>query len=72
MILTLTASIMYWSLQQPAEGESEASPHAATSQSPSSDGEDGSITDGFSNMTMDDAASETSSHVENGDAPTQE
>ncbi|XXG44799.1 hypothetical protein AAC387_Pa02g0054 [Persea americana] len=72
MILTLTASVMYWSLQQPAEGESEASPEAATSQSLSADGEDGSITGGFSNMTMDDAASETSPHAENGDAPTQE
>ncbi|KAK3014525.1 hypothetical protein RJ639_010075 [Escallonia herrerae] len=73
MILTLTASIMYWSLQQPVE-ESESSPSPATattpdtSPAPSISGEDESSLGGdFSNLTIDDAASDTtvSSQVEN-------
>ncbi|KAK3032463.1 hypothetical protein RJ639_037276, partial [Escallonia herrerae] len=65
MILTLTASIMYWSLQQPVE-ESESSPSPATattpdaSPAPSISGEDESSRGGdFSNLTIDDAASDT-------------
>ncbi|KAK2987063.1 hypothetical protein RJ640_004789 [Escallonia rubra] len=73
MILTLTASIMYWSLQQPVE-ESESSPSPATattpdaSPAPSISGEDESSLGGdFSSLTIDDAASDTtvSSQVEN-------
>lgn len=65
MILILTASIMYWSLQQPSE-ESESSEisteDSASLKAPSEDGEECSsvATDSFSNLTMDDAASVTS------------
>lgn len=83
MILTLTAGIMYWSLQQPSENPepsepseastevSELSAEDATSQkAPSSDGEDGSVAaDSISSLTIDDASSDTSSlQVENGKA----
>lgn len=64
MILTLTASIMYWSLErQRAEDSEQSSVEDASSQkAPSSDGEDGSIAaDSMSNLTVDDAASDTSS-----------
>ncbi|XP_039125109.1 fimbrin-4-like [Dioscorea cayenensis subsp. rotundata] len=67
MILTLTASIMYWSLErqraEDSEQSSEISVEDASSQkAPSSDGEDGSIAaDSMSNLTVDDAASDTSS-----------
>ncbi|XP_042500178.1 fimbrin-5-like [Macadamia integrifolia] len=73
MILTLTASIMYWSLQKPVEG-SDSSPTAASAldSSPVScaDEADGGILAGeISNMTMDDAVSDTasvaSSQIEN-------
>ncbi|XP_058070749.1 fimbrin-5-like isoform X2 [Magnolia sinica] len=69
MILTLTASIMYWKLQQPVE-ESESSAEATASLpiEPSVDGEDGSIADDVSNLTLNKAASDASSQVENGDA----
>ncbi|XP_052170690.1 fimbrin-2 [Diospyros lotus] len=50
MILTLTASIMYWFLKQPAEER----PSAA------SDSESGSQSETTSNSTMDDTASESS------------
>nr|AGB97977.1 fimbrin 1 [Lilium longiflorum] len=65
MILTLTASIMYWSLQQPADRaepsvSSELSADDANSQKAHSDGEDGSITESISSLTLDDAASDTS------------
>ncbi|PIN06502.1 Ca2+-binding actin-bundling protein (fimbrin/plastin), EF-Hand protein superfamily [Handroanthus impetiginosus] len=46
MMLTLTASIMYWTLKQPVEG--------------SSDSESGSLLDTSSSSTMDDTASESS------------
>ena len=78
MILTLTASIMYWSLQQSVE-ESESSPSPAAtaatpdeSPAPSVISEDESTLGGeFSNLTIDDAASDTtvSSQLENEDAP---
>ena len=81
MILTLTASVMYWSLQQGAE-ELETSPSptdAATTASTTSttpdaspstsvNGEDESSLNGeISNLIIDDAASDTtvSSQVEN-------
>lgn len=50
MILTLTASIMYWSLKQPAEER----------PSGASDGENGSQLETISNSTTDDTASESS------------
>ncbi|XP_021733516.1 fimbrin-2-like [Chenopodium quinoa] len=50
MILTLTASIMYWCLNQPVEDKSSSS----------SDSENGSQSETMSNSTMDDAASESS------------
>lgn len=71
MILTLTASIMYWSLQRPSE-DSEPAAEETTSQKSPSDGEDGSsIADGVSNLTVDDTASETSQAeiLENGNSP---
>ncbi|XP_021907384.1 fimbrin-2 [Carica papaya] len=55
MILTLTASIMYWYLKQPVEEKPSAT----------SDSENGSQVDTISNSTMDDSASE-SSIEENG------
>lgn len=75
MILTLTASIMYWSLQQPVD-ESELSPSSATSGTPdaspaqSVNGEDESSLGGeVSSLTIDDADSDTtvSSQFENED-----
>ncbi|XP_057466189.1 fimbrin-1-like [Actinidia eriantha] len=77
MILTLTASIMYWSLQQTVE-ESESSPFPAAdgtpdaSPAPSVISEDeSSLGAEFSNLTIDDAASDTtvSSQLENEDGP---
>ena len=55
MILTLTASIMYWFLKQPVEER----------PSGSSDSESGSQSETISNSTIDDSASE-SSIEENG------
>lgn len=59
MILTLTASIMYWSLQQQSSEECEPpkiSEDAASQKASSDDGEDSSsiTTDSFSNLTMDE------------------
>lgn len=50
MILTLTASIMYWFMNQ------------STEERPcvSSDSESGSLSETISNSTMDDTASESS------------
>lgn len=50
MILTLTASIMYWHLKQPIEDR----------PSGASDSDTGSQSETFSNSTMDDTASESS------------
>ncbi|OMO99036.1 hypothetical protein CCACVL1_03960 [Corchorus capsularis] len=50
MILTLTASIMYWFLKQPVEEKRSAN----------SDSENGSLLDTISNSTTDDSASESS------------
>ncbi|KAJ4981916.1 hypothetical protein NE237_032753 [Protea cynaroides] len=66
MILTLTASIMYWSLQKPAEGsDSPAEASASASDlSPTShvDEADGGVLAGeISNMTIDDAALDSTS-----------
>ncbi|XAR67404.1 hypothetical protein NMG60_11002150 [Bertholletia excelsa] len=77
MILTLTASIMYWSLQQQAdESEWSPSPAAATPDAllaPSVSGDDESSLGGeVSNLSIDDAASDTttvSSLYENEDTP---
>ncbi|GFY84363.1 actin binding calponin homology (CH) domain-containing protein [Actinidia rufa] len=82
MILSLTASIMYWSLQQSVD-ESESSPSPSRSASAATatpdaspatsiNGEsDSSLCGEVSNLTIDDAASDTtiSSQVENDDAP---
>jgi len=76
MLLTLTASIMYWSLQKAVEeAESAPSPASASSSStitdaspaPSINGEDeiSSLCGEVSNFSIDDAASDTSSLVEN-------
>ncbi|GMY09753.1 fimbrin-5-like [Fagus crenata] len=64
MILILTASIMYWSLQQPAE-ESESSPAEESnvpdaSPTASVDGErETALAGEVSNLAIDDAASDT-------------
>ncbi|KAL6522309.1 Fimbrin-2 [Orobanche hederae] len=50
MMLTLTASIMYWNLKQPIEDRAFGSP----------DSKSGNILDTFSNSTLDDTASESS------------
>lgn len=50
MILTLTASIMYWFMKQSVEERSCVS----------SDSESGSLSETISNSTMDDTASESS------------
>ncbi|XP_058081944.1 fimbrin-5 [Magnolia sinica] len=80
MILTLTASIMYWSLQQPVE-ESEPSVEAATPKESSVNGENVRITSNgvsilgdVSSLAIDDAASDASSQSqeENGEAPVDE
>ncbi|KAK6947011.1 Calponin homology domain [Dillenia turbinata] len=77
MILTLTASIMYWSLQQPVE-ETVTSPSPADTtildetSAQSTNGEDDSSLEGeVSSLTIDDTASDTtiSSEVENEDTP---
>ncbi|XP_010913192.1 fimbrin-4 [Elaeis guineensis] len=78
MILTLTASIMYWSLQQPAANSeapsetaesavmSEPSTEDAASEKSPSDKEDESVVaDSISNLSVDDATSDTS-QIENG------
>ncbi|VFQ91771.1 unnamed protein product [Cuscuta campestris] len=80
MILTLTASIMYWSLQQPvSDSESSPSPSVAlspdSSPAPSINGEDEISLDGLSNLTVDDAASYSTvsySHAEDEDTESQE
>ena len=72
MILILTASIMYWSLQQPAE-ESESSPAEESnvpdaSPTASVDGErETALAGEVSNLAIDGAASDTalSPEVEN-------
>ncbi|KAG0449057.1 hypothetical protein HPP92_027545 [Vanilla planifolia] len=66
MILVLTASIMFWSLQRQPSEESEASEistdDSSSVKAPSSDGEDfgSEAAESISNLTMDDAASEKS------------
>lgn len=87
MILTLTASIMYWSLQQsPAESQSpvESQSPAQSPQSPSetntTDGsingdEESSLGDDISSLTVDDAMSDTalsSPGIENGNTSARE
>lgn len=76
MILTLTASIMYWSLQQPVNIESPpakaaaaADPTPESSPAASINGDDGStLSDDVSNLSVDDAASDSipSPDVNNG------
>ncbi|XP_020110918.1 fimbrin-4-like [Ananas comosus] len=80
MILTLTASIMYWSLQKqpPAENSEPSEPSAPSAEAseipnmdatlqktPTTDGEEGSIAENISNLSIEDAASDTS--AENGE-----
>lgn len=69
MILTLTASIMYWSLQQPSEEPEPPAPQKANPQRVASDGgeDEGSLTDGASNPNVDDDIS-----LENGNPPEEE
>ncbi|KAK1306749.1 Fimbrin-like protein 2 [Acorus calamus] len=70
MILTLTASIMYWSLQQPVvepESSPQATPEKEEEEEPSAESDNGSVTESVSNITLDDAASDMS-QVENVDA----
>lgn len=50
MMLTLTASIMYWHLKRPTNEERFVA----------SDGENGSSSETISNSTLDDSASESS------------
>ncbi|XP_062017624.1 fimbrin-1-like [Rosa rugosa] len=67
MLLTLTASIMFWSLQQPVD-DSEASPSPAdVSPATSISGEDegtSSLGGEISNLSIDDTASEVSSQLD--------
>ncbi|WOK94133.1 hypothetical protein Cni_G02835 [Canna indica] len=71
MILTLTASIMLWSLQnsQPSETIPDATDLSAEDSvaqtAPPSDGEGSAIADSISDLAIDDAASDTS-QSENG------
>ncbi|CAL9053588.1 fimbrin-5-like [Musa acuminata AAA Group] len=64
MILTLTASIMYWSLQQPAGSSEQAESVAEASEvsaddAASQNGEDrSSVAESMSNLAVDDAASD--------------
>ncbi|KAH7544458.1 hypothetical protein JRO89_XS15G0169700 [Xanthoceras sorbifolium] len=81
MILTLTASIMYWSLQQqveegesspsPANGCSTTTPDASPAPSVSGEDESSSLGGEISSLTIDDAASDStvSSLVENEETP---
>ncbi|KAJ1392513.1 EF-hand domain pair [Sesbania bispinosa] len=81
MILTLTASIMYWSLQQQAEdadslpspGDTATTTTPEASPAPSLCGEDenSSLGGEFSNLSVDDATSDTtvSSQVESDGVP---
>lgn len=58
MILTLTASIMYWSLQRKADGMDVSSPSAATDASPHASSVDGdSESADISSLSIDDGAS---------------
>lgn len=61
MILTLTASIMYWSLQQPAEN----------SEAPLDREDEIAVANNISNLTVDDAASDAS-QIENDDGTVRE
>ncbi|XP_074561681.1 fimbrin-2-like, partial [Curcuma longa] len=58
MMLTLTASIMYWYLKRPATEEDRSVP--------SLDGENGSSSESASSSTSDDTASESSTDDNNG------
>jgi plastin-1 len=70
MILTLTASIMYWSLQQQGDSESSAAEDSDVpdaSPPPSVNGEKEEVLVGeISNLTVDDAVSDAT-HVEEKD-----
>ena len=73
MILTLTASIMYWSLQQPGDSESSAAddsdvPAASPPASGNGEKEEVLVAE-VSNLTVDDAVSDAteSTHVEEKD-----
>ncbi|KAI3410743.1 uncharacterized protein J3R85_018515 [Psidium guajava] len=83
MILTLAASIMFWSLQQPV-GDSEscsspaestitvATPDASPPPSINEEDESSSLSGEVSNMTIDDNVSDTttvSSHFDNEETP---
>ncbi|XP_065862486.1 fimbrin-1-like [Euphorbia lathyris] len=82
MILTLAASIMYWSLQKaieegvssPIHSNGVATPEASPAPSVSGEDESPSIGTELSNLSMDDAASDTtvSSLIENEEALTGE
>lgn len=66
MILTLTASIMYWSLQQTGENF-EPSEEDSVSQTAPSDGDGSAVAESISDLAIDDAASDTS-QSENGNS----
>ncbi|CAD5188761.1 fimbrin-1-like isoform X1 [Musa acuminata AAA Group] len=86
MILVLTASIMYWSLQQPSEepdrcescvddsslhrAASEISIDDTTSEKAPSDWEDGSLTASFISNIASDDAISETSEIENGSSTT--
>lgn len=67
MILTLTASIMYWSLQRGVESsepsESEALAEDFASQFAPSDGEGSVVADGVSNLAIEDTATSDTSQA---------
>ncbi|CAL9054036.1 fimbrin-5-like [Musa acuminata AAA Group] len=66
MILTLTASIMYWSLQQTGENF-EPSEEDSVSQTAPSDGDGSAVAESISDLAIDDAASDAS-QSENGNS----
>ena len=72
MILTLTASVMYWSLQQPTTPSKPSPEEETTPKTPTTDEEtEKDLEDGVSNLTVEDATSESSQveNIENGTAP---
>ncbi|KAL8160025.1 hypothetical protein V2J09_001562 [Rumex salicifolius] len=66
MILTLTASIMYWSLQQPVE--ESACTTDISSSAPSLSEDECSVNGEFSSLSLDDASSDTTVSS-TGDSP---
>ncbi|KAL5794233.1 hypothetical protein ACOSP7_002827 [Xanthoceras sorbifolium] len=69
MILILTACIMYWSLQKPAE---ESEDNEVTDGSPMDGESETSLSREVSDLAIDDAASDSSSQVEEKNDPDKE